>query len=175
MRLLEFTAGMSRAAPRVIVTGRHIGDAQRVQAELLGAIACVTKPICFREISRAIWASGGASGSSGHDAATRLHAAYPAKAHLLDASGRESHIVWNVHDLSASGALLDTRGPLPMHTEMSLALAFDDERIPLQCKVVRIQEPDWYTLPGVAVHFTEISPASRARLESYIRRRSGPS
>lgn len=169
LRLLEFTAGIGSRRPRLLLTGLHISEQEHSQAELLGAIGCVAKPIYFHEITRAIRASEEPGFSL---APPRVHAEPPARAHLLDPYGRESHIVWSLHDLSISGALLDTRGPIPLRTELALAISFENERVPVQCEVVRVQEPDWYSLPGVAVRFRELAPEDRSRLEAYIRRKS---
>ncbi len=170
-RLLEFVAGQPGRRPRVLLTGRHVSEEERTACEALGAIACLGKPLRFRDIARAVRAS---EGPHWDVAPPRLYAEPPARAHLLDDAGKDSHIVWDVHDLSVNGALLDTRGPVLVGTQLFIALAIGDLRIPVRCEVIRIQEPGWDALPGVGVRFEPLEPEDRAHFESWIRARLSP-
>lgn len=168
LALLEFVAESDPPRPHLLLIGREFSEEQRVRAEMLGAIGCLVKPISFQALAETLAA---AQGRTFKTVAPRLYAAPPARVHLLDPNGEESQIVWNLHDLSTTGALIDTRGPVPLGAQLSLALYVEGERIPLTCEVVRVQEPGWGTLPGVGVRFLEVGEAQRAALEREIQRR----
>lgn len=170
--LLEFVAGLPARRPRVLLTGRRFDASDRARARRFGAIGCIAKPVSFRAIARALAASRPRRFTS---VSPRRYASPPARAHLLDPTaldptGPPQQISWTLHDLSASGALIDTRGPIPVGTPLRVALTVGDERFQLDCEVVRIQEPAWETLPGVGVRFVDVAPEERLALERELQR-----
>ena len=154
----------------MLLIGRAFSEEDLARADLLGAIGCLCKPVSFQSMAEAIAA---AQGRPFIAVSPRVYALPPARAHLLDPNGQESQIVWGVHDLSLTGALIDTRGPIPVGTQLALALCIGGQRLTLESEVVRIQEPAWDTLAGVAVRFRDVTSEQRIVLEREIRRR-GP-
>jgi CheY-like chemotaxis protein len=170
--LLEFVAGLPTRRPRVLLVGRRFDATDRARARSLGAIGCVTRPVSFRAIARAVAASGPRPFS---EIAPRRYASPPARAQLLDPDALQrgephQQISWALHDLSSTGALIDTRGPIPVGTPLRVALCVGEERLQLDCEVVRVQEPAWETLPGVGVRFVGLAPEVRAALERELQR-----
>ncbi|MGH0031456.1 MAG: PilZ domain-containing protein [Myxococcota bacterium] len=163
--LLEFVAGLTEPRPRVLLTGRGFDAEQRARADLLGAIGCVVKPVSFQAIAQAVAASQGRPFTA---VSPRLYARPPARVALLDPDGEQGEVAWNLHDLSTSGALIDTRGPLPLGARLRIALQIGHARLELDCEVVRVQEPGWDALPGVGVRFLDVTPETRALLEREI-------
>lgn len=173
LALLEFVSRLPGTRPRVLLMGRRFDARVRTQARRLGAVGCVAKPISLGAITRAVAASTASRVSP------RRYASPPARAHLLEVdeapgAPNASPEAWNVHDLSASGALLDTRGPIPVGTPLRIALCVGGAQLRLDCRVVRVQEPSWETLPGVGIRFVGLTPDQRAALDRELERLSAP-
>ena len=91
------------------------------------------------------------------------------KALLIEPS--EAHgtpLAFEIHDLSVSGAFLETQGPVPVGTEIQLALILGEETLDVRARVVRIQEPSWANVAGVGVRFDALPEAARRSLEARI-------
>jgi hypothetical protein len=84
--------------------------------------------------------------------------------------GREgvSQMEWEIGNLSVSGAFLETPGPVPLGTQLNLILQLEAEEVPVQARVVRVQDPGWYQPGGVGVEFEALPPGSREALEHYL-------
>jgi len=161
-----------RKPPMVVVASRASEDEARRMQEL-GAVAYLAKPISFIDLSRALKRSR----RKLPEVATRIHRRPLGTALLLDDEGagdrrREvaSHVLWDIHDISASGAFLETRGPVRLGRELNLGIVLDGQMLRVQARVVRIQEPTWEHVAGIGVAFLEFEPDARAELEAYIAR-----
>jgi hypothetical protein len=68
---------------------------------------------------------------------------------------QRARLLWlGVHDISVTGALLDTAGPLPVGTSLELEIvANHDDPIRVRGTVVRTQAPSWLSPGGAGVHF----------------------
>jgi hypothetical protein len=75
---------------------------------------------------------------------------------------------WCIRDVSISGAFLETNAPIPIGSELELALVFGTAVIHVTARVIRIQQPDWGQVGGVGVEFTRFRGDSQQFLESYI-------
>ncbi len=158
--------------PVVVVSGRASEDeAKRMQE--LGAIAYLAKPISFIDLSRALKRSR----QKLPEVALRVHRRPLGTALVLDAASggdrrREvaSHVLWDIHDISATGAFLETRGPVQCGRELRLGIVLDGQMLRIQARVIRLQEPAWDHVAGVGVAFLEFADGARAELEKYIAR-----
>ncbi len=169
--VLEYVASLDDAKPQVILlSGRRVEEDAR-RAVDAGAIGCLAKPVSFREISRLLRQTQ-ASGI-----ATRaVRRKSLGKALLIDprtkaAPRREerSHLAWDIRDVSITGAFLETTGPVPVGTRLDLALLFfGTVTVRVGAEVVRLQEPSWAHVGGVAVVFKDFDEGSKELLEGYI-------
>jgi hypothetical protein len=76
---------------------------------------------------------------------------------------------WNIADISASGALLETYGELPENKLLDLDLMLEDgSSARVTAKVVRVQHPQWGRIGGVGVAFIRFDGDSRAAIERYV-------
>ena len=75
---------------------------------------------------------------------------------------------WGIRDVSISGAFLETHAPIPVGSELELALVFGTAVIHVTARVVRVQEPAWGQVGGVGIEFTRLRGDSRQFLESYV-------
>jgi hypothetical protein len=92
-----------------------------------------------------------------------------ARARIVDPEWRERLICLGIHDISATGALLDSTGPLPVGTKLEFEILYDeDQAVRAKGTVVRVQEPSWLDAGGAAVHFDWVE--SLQRLNELIRR-----
>lgn len=86
--------------------------------------------------------------------------------------GERAHIV-GIADLSVTGAYLRSRLALRVGDVHLLRLLLAPERteLRLQARVVRVsieQDESHQHTRGVAVHFLDVSPGERARLEAFV-------
>ena len=77
-------------------------------------------------------------------------------------------LAWAVRDISASGAFLETHGPVPIGSIVDLTLVFGATMVHVTVEVVRIQEPGWGRAAGVGVSFIEFGGGAKQFLESYV-------
>ena len=75
---------------------------------------------------------------------------------------------WSIRDVSISGAFLETNAPIPVGSELELALVFGTAVIHVTAQVIRIQEPGWGQVGGVGIEFTRFRGDAEQFLESYI-------
>lgn len=79
------------------------------------------------------------------------------------------HTVYQVVDISASGALLETPGEMPVGNSIELDLQLEDgNEARVAAKVVRNQQPRWGLIAGVGVQFTEFKGESQKIIERYV-------
>ncbi len=79
-----------------------------------------------------------------------------AHAWVTDPEQGEYLLTFSLHDVSEGGALLETRGPVPLGTRLNLELALGTRRVGVAARVVRVQEPQWMESGGVAVVFESV-------------------
>ena len=161
-QLLEQLASVPQPMPKVLlITARWVED-YRQRALSLGAVDYVSKPVSLRDIRAAL------SRSASPKPRDPRHRTL-AKALVVDPTWRERLLCLGIHDISATGALLDSTGPLPVGTQIEFEIVYDEDQV-IRAKgtVVRMQEASWLDMGGVAVHFDWIE--SRQRLKQLIRR-----
>lgn len=167
--LLEYVMSLHGSRPDVIlVTARPDPEAAKL-AERMGAIGYLGKPVSIPEVSRILKRRRAES----WNAARRVRRRSLGHAHLSDPRRLDSQLAWDIHDVSISGAFLETTGPVPVGTELELALVFGPAMARVRAAVVRVQEPSWEEAGGIGVEFQEFYEGSRELLESYIAEAEG--
>jgi CheY-like chemotaxis protein len=167
--VLEYLATRGTTKPGVVlVTARpRAEDAQR--ASELGALGYIAKPVSLRSLLAVLRQAGSQwdPGRPGRRRSDGLARVLDSKASV---EGREgvSQMEWEIGNLSASGAFLETPGPVPLGTQLNLILQLDASEVPLQARVVRVQDPGWYQPGGVGVEFEALSSDAREALERYL-------
>lgn len=169
-QLLEYVASLGDPKPAVILlTPRPLeGEARR--AANMGAIGYLAKPISLQEIYR-LWKE---SGERTQETAPRVRSL--GRALLIDPRDREaggdgvSHLVWDIRNVSLTGAFLETKAPLPVRTELHLALALGSATGHVRAEVVRVQEPSWRCVGGVGIAFRDFGNGTEQLLFDYIDR-----
>jgi CheY-like chemotaxis protein len=138
-------------------------DAQRAEDE--GALGYLVRPLSLRDIAR-LWKMRGLK-TQGLPPRTERRPL--AKVWLLDPRERGRAVVcWDLYDVSTTGAFIETRGPLPLESDLHLEIIFGKESVRVRARVVRVQEPAWLHVGGVGVVFTEMDPTSRRMLEDIV-------
>ena len=124
------------------------------RARDLGAAGYLQKPTTVRHILSAL--------QDHEDAARRdLQPRWrcTATATLLDPkTGLTGPLKWDVYNISPSGAFLETKGPVPLGSEVGLLLEVAGRKTTLRARVVRVQEPSWLEVGGVGVEFIDPDP-----------------
>jgi CheY-like chemotaxis protein len=163
--VLEHARVASIRKPEVILVSPWWIPADAQHAEDDGALGYLVRPISLRDIAR-LWKMRGAKGQ-GLPARTERRPL--AKVWLLDPAERGRTLLsWDLYDISTTGAFIETRGPLPIGSDLHLEIIFGKESVRVIAKVVRVQEPSWMHVGGVGVVFVDIDPASRRILEDFV-------
>lgn len=170
--VLEYVASLDDPKPQVILlSGRRVEE-DTTRALDAGAIGCLAKPIWFRDISRVLKQTQGATWNAARPVRRRTLG----NAYLIDPGTKAdprsegfSHLAWEIRDVSITGAFLETNGPFPVGTRLDLALLFfGTVLVRVRAEVVRLQEPSWAHVGGVAVVFKDFDEGSKELLENYL-------
>ncbi len=161
LQLLEQLASASEPMPKVLlITAQWVEDDLQ-RALTLGAVGYLPKPISLRDIRTALLMP---NSPRVRDSRHRTLA----RAWIVDPERRERLLCLGIHDISATGALLDTTGPLPVGTVLEFEIVYsEDEAVRARGTVVRVQEPSWLDAGGAGVHFDWVE--STQRLNELIR------
>jgi CheY-like chemotaxis protein len=154
-QLLEQLASGSKPMPKTLLITARWSEDDRQRALSLGAVAYLPKPISLREMRAAL--SMPAHARPGSSRYRTL-----AKAWIVDPHRRERLLWLGIHDISATGALLDSTGPLPVGSQLEFEIVYSEEQaVRARGTVVRVQEPSWLDVGGAAVHFDWIESVQR--------------
>ena len=169
--LLEEIAALDSAPDVILMTGRPSHE-DAVRAHALGAIGYLSKPISFRAVAQVLRQDQGK-----RNALPRVRGVAVGQAYLFDPlevvdapAENDPRRVWNIRDMSLSGAFLETSGPIEPGTVLDLCLDFGDAQLRVQARAVRVQEPDWGKPAGVGIAFEGLGAASREQLASRLAR-----
>jgi CheY-like chemotaxis protein len=155
---------LERPPLSILVTARPSDGARRM-ASRLGALACLTKPVSFRDIARTLAKHTSARAIS----EDRVRFAPLGRARVRDTRNGEALLLtWEIADISRSGAFLHTEGPLPIGTRRGLVLEVGDVELAVTAEVVRVQPPAWGRIPGIGVRFLDLDPRDAWRLEAAL-------
>ena len=83
-------------------------------------------------------------------------------------SGRPGPLRWDVYNISPRGAFLETKGPIPLGSEIGLLLELAGRKALVRARVVRVQEPSWLEIAGVGVAFLDLDDEAEAAIEAAI-------
>ncbi|MDH3521484.1 MAG: response regulator [Myxococcales bacterium] len=159
-KLLEKISGAPPPRPKVILTTARWTEKDRQRAQELGAVGYLRKPIAVRDL-RAVLTGP----SAPTERAPRLRTL--ARVWVIEPEKRERLLCFDIHDISKTGVLLDTPGPLPVGAEIEFEIVRrEGESIRGRGKIVRVQEPNWLNAAGSALHFSWLE--SKAKLEKLI-------
>ena len=165
--ILSHVRELAEPKPRVLLLTTHPSEDDARRAVALGALGYLSKPTTLRDIRRAC------TNRKLIPRRPPLRAKRPSFGKALvvgsEADGG-APLAFEIHDLSVSGAFLETQGPVPVGTEIQLALVLGEETLDVRARVVRIQEPSWANVAGVGVRFDELPDAVRRALEARIER-----
>lgn len=157
--LLDELANASGPMPNLLFISARWEKDDWQRAMSLGARDYLPKPISIRDIRNALLAP---ARPRVRDSRYRTLASV----RLIDPKDRERLLCLEIHNISKTGALLSTAGPIPVGTELEFEIVRDEkESIRGKATVVRVQEPTWLNPGGVAVRFDWIdSPTTLARM-----------
>jgi CheY-like chemotaxis protein len=163
-KLLEHIATASPPRPNVLLMTANWKEADHQRAMDMGAIAYLPKPVSVRELRGSL-----TTYRMPQDREARQRTL--ATAWVVDPEMRERLLSFEIHDISTTGALLDTAGPLPVGTELEFEIVRSDDADGVDAvrgrgTVVRVQEPSWLNAGGSAIHFDRIE--SREKLEKLV-------
>jgi CheY-like chemotaxis protein len=167
-QLLEYVAALGEPKPRVILLAEQRAEEEAERALNMGAIGYLAKPVSLQEIHR-LWKESG-----GPTRETALRVRSLGQALLIDPSeirrsgGGISHLAWGIRNVSITGAFLETKAPIPISTELHLALSLGSARGDVKAEVVRVQEPSWRYVGGVGVAFREFGDGTRELISDYV-------
>jgi len=141
--------------PQVIVNTASPSREDAERAALMGASGYITKPVTLGDIASACVRDRSAGWAWG----ARAQRPSIGRALVVDPEeqGEHSLVSWEIEDLSLTGALLATQGPVPIGTRLRLELIFPDARTEVSIEVVRNQDPGWLQPGGIGVHFDDPS------------------
>jgi CheY-like chemotaxis protein len=163
--LIDALRELPEHQPAVLAVTRARDLGLETELSLRGAIGILEKPIVPSALFRALRGLGGAPFRA---ADPRARLSPDASAEILDAESGEVMLRWEIRDVSRSGAFLLSYGPLGMGERLRLRLCLGAEVLDLKAEVVRVQEPGWSVLPGVAVRFREPGSDAQRRLDEVV-------
>jgi CheY-like chemotaxis protein len=170
--LLEYVAALDEPRPRVLLVASHPAEADEKRALDRGAIGYLPKPTSFHDISRMLRRSHTADWNP----TRRVRRRSLGKAFVADPSSAQDprreeffQVAWDIRDISATGAFLETKGPIAVGTEIDLALLFYSTVLArVKAEVVRFQAPSWASGGGVGVVFKSFGEGSEELIETYV-------
>lgn len=166
--LLETLRKLEPPKPEVILVTRSADAPTEERAKRLGAIRLLRKPISFRDIAGALLDARGPRDSREPRRRTSGRACLIGPANGGDRAGA-SELCWDMRDISASGAFIETESALPLGTTLDLSLDFE-RGVPVRVtgEVVRAQEPSWTRPGGVGIRFLDASSDAQLHLEAHV-------
>lgn len=165
--ILEHLQRIGEDGPVAMMISAQSSEVNRDRALALGALAYLAKPISVGEIAR-VWAQvRKRNGFVARSPRCRLLA----QVYVVEPDDGGSWILsFEIHNLSESGAFLETRGPVPVGTELDLVIVHDELKVRVKAEVTRIQDPSWVYPAGIGITFREMSAGSPERLRAMISR-----
>lgn len=160
----------SLQAPRpfvVLCTGRPSAEVA-AEAEERGVVV-LPKPLIISEMLRLLGKEKVGRTRSIQERAPRTRLL--ARVFVLDTDADFTALVRNeLRDVSATGALIETAGPIAVGTQLHLSIEVQGLRAEVKATVVRVQEPRWGSPGGVGVQFQSLSAAAAATLRTMVER-----
>jgi CheY-like chemotaxis protein len=168
--ILKEICALDAPRPEVILMTGHPDREDARRARAIGAIGYLSKPISFRDITEVVRDAEGK-----RKAAPRVRRRPLGRAYVTTpATGGDATAVdgpekvWEIHDMSTSGAFLETNGPIEVGAVLDLYLDFGRSQARVRAQTVRLQFPDWGCLGGVGIAFRDFDAGSRELLASHL-------
>ena len=156
--------------PRLILVEAKPGELENLRFADLCADGYLAKPILFRDITRVLKRTqqGGAA-----EIAYRVRSEYVGyatrRATAAERGKRDfAHTAWAIHDLSVTGAFLETHGPIDIGSVIGIELAIGNTIVHAEARVMRVQAPCWEHVAGVGVAFTAFADGHALRLKQFV-------
>ena len=171
--MLGAVAALPEPRPHVIIVTSRPSEEDALGASDLGIDGYLTKPVLFRDITRALKQSQGELQKAAH----RIRSTPAGVAFMIEGGSADrrseslSHMAWDIHDLSVTGAFLETKMPFPVGKELDLMVVVQDRPLRVRGKVVRVQEPSWDHVAGIGVAFSSFEEGDEAALARFIESR----
>jgi CheY-like chemotaxis protein len=167
--VLEYVASRETSMPGVVLVTARPREEDARRARELGALGYMAKPVSLRSLLAVLRQAGhdwdpmrpGRRRSNG------VARVLDTKATVEEREG-VSQMEWEIGNLSATGAFLETPGPVPLGTQLNLILQLGASEVQVQARVVRVQDPGWYQPGGVGIEFEALRPGARQALERYL-------
>lgn len=155
---------------RLILVEAKPGELENLRFADLGADGYLAKPIMFRDITRVLKRTrqGGAA-ESGYRVRSE-YVGYATRRATAAERGKRAfaHAAWAIHDLSVTGAFLETRGPIEIGSVIGVELAIGNTIVHAEARVTRVQAPCWEHVAGIGVAFTAFAEGHALRLRQFV-------
>ncbi len=161
LQVLEHVRARPEPRPRVVMVTAYLDPQATERALRLGASAYLPKPITIRQIFDAL------RRDSRRERRGLERCRCSGRARLLDRDS-DGSLVFDLYDISLTGAFLETVGPLLLGAELDLRLEIAGREGDVRARVVRVQEPSWIDVPGVGVEFSEVSDDAENAIRAAI-------
>lgn len=156
--VLEHVMSKPEPRPAVILVTAFPADSAVQRAIRLGALDYLPKPTTIRRILRSFEFRGMPRPEDRHEERWRC----TGQAVLIDSSNEsDEYVTWDIYNLSPDGAFIETKGPIPVGTEMELQLNVGPEQGRVTARVARVQHPSWIDVAGVGVVFLETDAGAK--------------
>ena len=171
--MLGAVASLPEPRPHMIIVTSRPSEQDALGASDLGVDGYLTKPVLFRDITRALKQSQGELQKAAH----RVRSTPAGVAFMIEGASSDrrsetlSRMAWDIHDLSITGAFLETKMPFPVGKELDLMIVVQDRPLRVCGRVVRVQEPSWDHVAGVGVAFSSFEEGHEAALSRFIESR----
>lgn len=158
--------------PRLILVEARPGELENLRFADLGADGYLAKPILFRDITRVLKRT-----QQGTLAEVAFRVRTEPVGHALrrtvttDRRREVSHVTWAIHDLSLTGAFLESHGPLEVGVTIGLELQLPSAVVHVEATVMRVQAPCWEHVAGIGVAFTSFAEGHEARFRDFVEER----
>jgi CheY-like chemotaxis protein len=170
--LLMEVGTLSGPKPAVVVVASRPSPDEAKRVVELGALAYLAKPISFLDLSRVLKRAK----KDLVEVAPRIVRKSLGTALVLEEDGAKgdrrrevaSHVLWDIHDISATGAFLETRGPVRPGRELALGIVLEGQMLRVRVRVVRLQQPSWEHVSGIGVAFLDFEDGAKQELERFV-------
>jgi CheY-like chemotaxis protein len=170
--VLEHVVSGGEPKPKVIMMTASPRREGAERARQLGAIAYLGKPISLQDI-RAELRRASQPARIEVPRAPRRRAV--ASVRILERNdGEQALLSCALHNVSRTGALLETDGPLPVGARLEMEIHFKGTRGRARGSVVRVQKPSWLSVGGVGVQFESMNKELAAALDELLPESDGP-
>jgi len=162
--VLERVRQLTGPRPEVILVTARPTDEGQQRATELGALGYLAKPTTLREILTVLEPP---PSDERREQNPRWKCNGTATL-CIPESGETGPLVWDVYNISPSGAFLETKGPLVVGSEFDMILELRGQHVRVRARVARVQEPSWLEIGGAGVEFLAPSEETRSAIRRAV-------